>query len=443
LNKVRMDESPNNSMDDSENEEDGDVEVGYNYLKLWPAVQQEFQLGSTKEEAYRNIYRKRGQNPPSYSMIHGGLEEFYDEDFDAHDRTSSFDEDLRSAVIGQYLNFTKTMYFSNGWNFNRGEAVLNSRFMFVISSAFPKKFSIIDSFTGERRSLQGPMDEFETLSPGRPVWIGVDRILIPCSDRFRTVCLRLLKIDWDELKPLIVSTAVCDIMLARIIVDPADRSKFAVVRTLIDDTVIHRGHVKDDQIFMDKQSIEFHARLYYPKLEGGKIRAFQRLHNEERNRDQWNFCDYIIDESPAQRVKPVRSAFRHTEVETDYIWSKNKLYTFDYDFNLPNWFTVVSFDPDTLSWSQTNLAGSAFPTILSVDEDEVLTVSAIDGDFFRDDSPTYKSVYRVAMRKPDNLRYLAWSTIRRGALFFGSDLYERLAPRLPYNSEFRSFLESG
>jgi len=442
-----MDDSTDSSMDistdDSENEEDDQVNEDYDYLKLWPAVQEEFQLGSTMEEAFRSIYRKRGQNPPSFSMIHDWLKDSYEEDFDPYGRTSSFDDDLRSAIIGQYLKFTKTIYFSDNWKFNPCEAVLNSRFMFITSTNRSEMFPIIDLFTGERRNLQGPSDEFKETSPYSPIWIDHERILIMCSDSVRTICFRLLKFDIDELKWFILDSNFSNLEDGKMIADSSDRSKFALVDEQPESILIQRGKVIGDKILMDEQRIEIHAELYYPKLEGDKMYAFQLLHNEENNDEDWHFCEYAFDSGSARMINSVISQFRLTEIHYNYTWSKSKLYVCDYAFNLQNWFAVVSFDPDTLSWSQTNLAGSADPSILSVDEDEVLTVSAIDGNYLNKIPPIYKSIYRFPMRKPENLRYLAWSTIRRGSLFFGSDLYERLAPRLPYNSEFRSFLESG
>jgi len=417
--------------------------IDYNYFKLWPVIQEEFQLGSTMEEAFRNIYRKRGQNPPSFSMIHDWLKELYDQNFVNSDkRPSSFDEGLRSAIIGQYLKLTKAMYFSDDWKFIRGEAILHSRFIFVISEAQPKTFSIIDSFTGERRELQGPSEEFKEPYLA-PVWIGIDRILILCSDRFRTVWLRLLKIDWDESKWSILDTVVCHIHSAQIIVDSADSQKFVLFHGGVDGTLIRKGYINGDQILMDEQSIRFHAILYYPKFEDGKMYAFQVLRNEELDSGECYFCEYIIAESPAQRVNTVQAEIRFAELHYNYVWSKNKLYVLEDEYCMTHWFIIISFDPVTCSWSQTNLAGSALPTKLFVDDDDILTVDAVDTKRGGEILSTDKSIYRFPMRKPDNLRYLAWSTIRRGSLFFGSDLYERLAPRLPYNSEFRSFLESG
>jgi hypothetical protein len=40
-------------------------------------------------------------------------------------------------------------------------------------------------------------------------------------------------------------------------------------------------------------------------------------------------------------------------------------------------------------------------------------------------------------RKPDSLKNLAWLTIRRSAVLFNSNLYERINPRLPYGRGLR------
>jgi len=319
------DESMDELMEDFVDEDDKDyLTDDYNYLKLWPAVQREFQLGSTMEEAFQNVYRASGRTLMSKSMIHGWLKKFYEEDFDAHDRTNSFHDDLRSAVIGQYLKFTKTMYFSDDWNFIESEAMLNNRFIFVISEAQPKTFSIIDTFTGERRELQGPINKFRTLSPCWPVWIDQTRVLVQFSKRDSLVSLCLLKIDLNEWS--VLDTAVCTLKFSRTIVDTMDSSKFLVISALEDNTMIHRGHVKDDRILMDQQKIEIHTALYYIKLEDGKMYAFQQLRNDQHNRDEWHFCEYLIGSGFARNVKNIRSRLRFTNLYEDYAWSKNKLF---------------------------------------------------------------------------------------------------------------------
>jgi len=441
------DDSIDNSTDDSANEDDD--HVNYDFREIWPAVQKEFQFGSTMEEAFRNVYCKLRQRPPSFS-IRDWLEEFYAKDYYRYGMRESFDYDLRSAIAGQHLKFTKTMYFSDGWNFIEFDAILYGRFMFVVSRAIPKSFSIIDSFTGERRELQGPIHELEGVSSYFPVWIDEGRVLMQYygSEDVHSVSLRLLKVDFQEAIWAILDTVVCDIGLSQITLDSTDNNKFMMCPPSFfsPNTSILRGQIVDDRIRMDEHRIEIQDKLYYPKLEDGKIHAFRHLRNEE-----WHFCDYILDSGSARMINSVRSAFHRIGLDMlcNYLWVKDKLYLSDFDWDFLNWFIIVSFDSITRVWSRTKLAGSSLsdrlvPNILAVDDDEVLTISTVEEDHYpRQVVSIRKSVHRFPMRKPDKLCYLAWLTIRRGALLFGSDLYEKLAPRLPFNSEFRSFLESG
>jgi len=75
---------------------------------------------------------------------------------------------------------------------------------------------------------------------------------------------------------------------------------------------------------------------------------------------------------------------------------------------------------------------------LSINENEILTVNAMEGS----SREKLKTIYRFPMKKPDKLKYLAWSTIRRGNIFSESNLYERVLPYLPLNSEFLPFSEN-
>jgi hypothetical protein len=110
-----------------------------------------------------------------------------------------------------------------------------------------------------------------------------------------------------------------------------------------------------------------------------------------------------------------------------------------YNFGWAKWFTIAAFNPETNFWSETKVVGVAFPAGITVDDDEVLTIGTLDGDWCDSVIPVHKTVHRFPMHKPGKLSRLAWFTIRRGKLFFESDLHDKLA--LPYICEFRSVFE--
>jgi len=408
------------------------------YLKLWPAVQNEFKLGSTKEEAFRNIFRKSGRNPPSYSEVHDWLQEYYDgvlnEDID------DFYGNVRSAVIGQYLKLDSAIYFSGNWKFNNMEATLYSRFMFVYSKRYSQSVSILDSFSGEHRALKGPTS-VDATSFLYPVWIDSTHVLVKKFERSGVCPLLLLKIDLNELKWTVSAKFVPSLLYYHVIIDSADSTRFSLISEDSDSTFIHPGKVIDDQIVMKGNPIEIYARLRYPKLEDSHLYGFQRVNNEENGREEWRFEEYVLDEKPGRKVSSVKSYFCNTELDTDYIWSKNRLFVLVYYFDFPKYFTVAAFNPKKNSWSRAKVVGAAFPNSITVDDDEVLTIGTLDGDWSDVVQPIYKTVHRFPMHKPDKLSYLAWFTIRRGSMFFESDLHDKFAPLLPYTCEFRSVFE--
>jgi len=426
------------SMTESDEErwEQERKEREFAYLKLWPAVQEEFKLGATKEEAFRNIYRKSGRNPPSYSEIHDWLQDYYNGMFS--EEIGDFHGDVRSAVIGQYLKFESAIYFSGNWKFNRTESMLDSRFMFVYSSHYPKGVSIIDSFSGERRALKYP-PSVDSISFQDPIWIDSNLILVKIFESWGVYPMLLLQIDWDEPKWTILDKFVSSVSFYHVIIDSADRTKFALIRSGSNSMFIHRGQITKDRIVMKDHPIEIYAYLWYPKLENDQLYGFQCVHNEQNNRKEWHFQEYALDEKTARKISSIRSWFQSSEKSTSYVWSKNRLFVLIYCYDWLRYFTVASFNSDTHSWSDTKVVGTAFPNSITVDDDDILTIGTIDGDSYDDIQPIYKTVHRFPMRKPDKLSYLAWFTIRRGSMLLGSDLHDKFSPFLPYTCEFRPF----
>jgi len=451
-----------------ENREDG-------YLKLWPAVLDEFKRGSTKEDAIRNICSELGQDPPSYAEIHDWLQKYEDEptypkirallrrydnnglndddDDEPNNEIGDFHRNVLSAVIGQYLKFQSAIYFSDNWKFATEEKILCSRFMLVISRDRPKALSVIDSFTDERSELQGPnyvfegpaeasegpTEVFERRYVSWPAEIVNGRTLVHIGEGGSDLGLLLLEIDFDELKWTVLHAAAFDSRRSQPIMSSTDITKFLILDREFMPSISH-AQIINDEIVMDNQRIEGYGTLWYPKLENDRICGFQQAYDEENDRRVWTFDEYVLELTSARKVNSVSCDFRRTNLSSDYVWSKDKLFVLVYFYGR-KWFTVAAFDLSTKTWSRTNIAGPAFPASITVDDEDVLTIGTLDGDWVHGIQPVYKTVHRFPMRKPEKLSYLAWATIRRGHLFFGSDLHEKFASRLPLNSEFRPFSE--
>jgi len=212
-----------------------------------------------------------------------------------------------------------------------------------------------------------------------------------------------------------------------------DSSRFVLIDE--DNTSILKGRVTEDQIHTDAQGIDFGVNLAGCKLIGDQLFA---LHIVQDNRTHWNYAQYDLGLNSAHKVNEW-SISEWSGALYDYsstVWSNNKMY-FARQFGSN--FSIVVFDAELRTWSNTEFIGRGFVNTLEIDENDVLTVSATK---YLDNRPGIKTVYRLLMRKPDKLHYLAWNTIRRGALFFDSKLYEKFSTQLPFNSEFRPFDES-
>jgi len=208
-----------------------------------------------------------------------------------------------------------------------------------------------------------------------------------------------------------------------------------------EETSVYKGQLVNDRIQLDHQEILFEAELYFCKLEGERLFALQ-VEDEDGH---LRYIEYDLSVNPALKVKQwcFFESFDWTRIfdeHREYVWKGNKLYA-SYDFF--GYCSIFVFDAKTLTWSKPKFIGTGTIKKLMIDEEDVLTISTVENSGENSIEPLMtKVVYRLPMRKPDKLRYIAWFKIRREAIFFGSSLYERLAPRLPYNSEFREFSEN-
>jgi len=249
--------------------------------------------------------------------------------------------------------------------------------------------------------------------------------------------LLLLNVDFDQLNCLILSDVRLNFVCVQIVTDSLDSSHF-VLRNLrsLGNTTIWKGRVIEDQIHVDAQGVEAGAELDGFNLMGNQLFALRR---SQENRVHWHYTQYDLSLNVAHTVteSPLIECPTALNGYSKVVWSNDKMYAV---FYFEKTFSIMVFDSELYKWSTTRFIGNGGVQALAIDENDVLTVSASEyPEDYPDDDSIEKTVYRLPMRKPDKLRYLAWNTIRRGAFFFDSDIYDNLV--LPYNSEFRSYFE--
>jgi len=410
-----------------------------NFHEIYPIILEEFQRGSTEGEVFKRICQERGLILSSSSTA----------SWKNRIRTRDFEKEIvelrhrvTCAITGEYLKFKKAIVCLRNFG-RRRDMMLSDRYL-LSDHGFPGSFMLLDSFNGRSRNVQSEVQQPLAFRVSSSVLIGDDRVLCRKYDN-NVVCPYLLKLNSDAFTYSILDEHVYDFHFYDIPLDSEDSTKFAL-RSQTNEAFnrtssIHLGHLTDDRIHLEEQRIDFHCMLWFCKLVGEKLFAFR----VQEGRNGWDFLEYDLSVNLAHEVRNVQNvgcsiySVRNLLNQPVYVWSKEKLYISWYnqsDFLAP----IVVFDGETLEWSKTKFTGAGYVETMKIDEDDILTIS--ETEFFEDNDEQYhKTVYRLPMRKPDKLRYLAWGTIRRGAMFFGSTVYDQLLPRLPFNSEFRPEFE--
>jgi len=262
-----------------------------------------------------------------------------------------------------------------------------------------------------------------------PTLIAHDRFLLNIV-RDRIERLLLLDAGFDQLKCSVLDEVTLNFVCIQIILDSADKSRFLLRAE--EPTAIYKGHITEDQIHLAHEGILHGVELFCCKLESDRLFSFQF---EQEN---WYYTEHDLSLNPPRKVNQwACSGSLETatifQTSGDYVWSNKKLYVAR---NFHFYCSIAVFDPDTLTWTDTKFTGSGSVSKLEIDEDDILSISSTERISVAVKTNT---VYRVPIRKPDKLRYIAWTKIRRQAMFFGSKLYEKLVPNLPYNSEFLEF----
>jgi len=409
-----------------------------------PLVKCEFQHGSDEMQAFKNICRDHESDPPLNYIISNYFDRFGDFDLSLLDEIGIFHYSLLRAIVLQYSKFSYAIFCRDDDVRSRmGEAIIQDRFKLVANDV-TASFEIFDSFNEGLKILPTTVNAPASLF--FPTLINHNRILLNVS-RHGPESLLLLDAGFDQLSSSVLHEISLEFVCRQIIRDSSNNLRFLVRDGIGGNAIsVYRGHIANDQIHLDQQKIPFEVPLFCCKLEGDRLFAIK--HEDESG--NWHYVEYDLSLNLARKVNQwsCYATPGHAEIfygHYEYVWSSNKLYAvraFD------EYFSIVTFDVDTLTWSKTKFVGAGRVNKLMIDEDEILSISATEeSDDFNDldgfDEPiSSKVVYRLPMRKPGKLRYIAWFKLRRQALFFGSTLYKRLAQQLPYTSEFREFSEN-
>jgi len=299
----------------------------------------------------------------------------------------------------------------------------------MVGDGSTNSFDIFDMFNEGLRTLETSISHPKLNKFYFPTLIAHDRILLNIA-RDHVEYLLLLDAGFDQLKCSVLDEVTLGFACFQIILDSTDKSRFFLRGG--DPAVIYKGHIAGDRISLVQQEISVEVELLCCKLVGDRLFVFQY----DQAGDDWYYTEHDLSLNPPRKINQwtCSGSPRTAEIFEDsieYVWSNNKLYV-AHDFD--ECFSIAVFDPDTLTWTNAKFTGAGRTGKLEIDEDDILSISATEN---LGKPVKTNTVYRFPMRKPDKLRYIAWTKIRRQALFFGNDLYEKL--NLPYTSEFREF----
>jgi len=407
-----------------------------NFDEVYPIILEDYQRGATEGEVFDRICNERGLNlnlssSPTVDWV----------DRIRNDALEREILEIRHSLIykisSQYLKYRYAGVHLRNWGLGK-DMMLSDRALLSVRNGH---FVLLDTFNGDSRNIQSENQQALEFSIFSSVLIDTGRVLLGAERDWETH-LYLLNFDFDSLTYSILDEHALDLDLdfqpRKITLDSDDNTKFMIYGNL---SSVYKGQVINNQIHVEEQRIDFDFELFYCKLSTDQLFAL-RMFEEQNGCD---FVEYNIGENPAREVNTWKivgipiSVTRVLEFLTvsPYVWANEKLYASCPDCSELS-FSILTFDAKIQRWYQPNFTGFGRISALEVNEDEILTVSSIGSG---EGGQANKTVYRLPIRKPDKLRYLAWGAIRRGTMFFGSNIYEKFLPYFPLNSEFRSIFE--
>jgi len=390
--------------------------------RIYPMICNEFKKGSNKTEAFLHIWKRIEQ-------LHGWQNWLQSDNYSLKREVYDCRQKLVCKITGQYLKLSNAICHHVDLELGT-EVILNDRTLFV-DVYYEDVLILIDTFTGKSKKLREGSQQQERLFIETAALIDSHRLLVGAYGS-HGYHLYLLKLEFDTLTYSILDKFARD--FSKIILDSKNNNKFALYgRGDNRNWIIYTGHLNGNKIHVEEQRIEVDAFLFHLKLTGDRLFAF---------RSGLYFCEYDLGANQAREVNGWINnchtfSYNIPHSYSAYVWSGKRLYaTCGISNEKP--FSIVVFDAETHEWAETNFSGLGQIVQLRIEEDELLIASSTEWGL---DEKRDKTVYRLPMKKPDKLQYIAWGTIRRGSLFAGSDLYQKFSDCLPLNSEFRPFAD--
>lgn len=107
-------------------------------------IRDEFQRGSDREEAFKNIFRRRGLNSLPTSTVSDWFKRICDSDILLEDEIGAFHYRLLYSIVGQYSKFKNAIFYNTKLQFKL-DSLVNDRFVFAAHGDL-NSLAIIDAF---------------------------------------------------------------------------------------------------------------------------------------------------------------------------------------------------------------------------------------------------------------------------------------------------------
>jgi len=351
-------------------------------------IRDEFLHGSDEKQAFLNICKKRDLEMPLESTASNWINRLRDHDEALEEEIEELHYDLLCSITGQYSKFKYAMFYSDYWE-KGNEAIVQDRAIIGIDRKM--FFMLYDSFNeeSESRPLQTTVDRSSLFLFYISALMMIDdqRALLTVY-KHGGEHLLLLYFDFEQLKWSILDDVILNFFSDQIILDSVDSSQLLVQGQNEDgdSTIMYKGRVTDDKIYVDTQEIEpeLEVKLGGCKLMGDRFSAFHRTRGDRNN---WKFVEYDISSNLARKLNewspsdfPKSLNFYNT---SEYLWANNKMYA---ACCVGSNFSIVVFNSDARMWSTTKFIGAGRVAAISIDDEQVLTISA---SHYLDDSRNY------------------------------------------------------
>ena len=119
-------------------------------VDMYLMIREEYQRGSSQEEAFKNICEKKGLDSPPCSIICKWFERYCDRDHSLYKKIGDYQYGLLYYILGNYLKFRHAIFKRDDSNFILG-TIIDNRFLFVFNLKATSSASIVDLFDVQSR----------------------------------------------------------------------------------------------------------------------------------------------------------------------------------------------------------------------------------------------------------------------------------------------------